>query len=206
MTELPPVTARVVEADLPRAAATLGDAFHLDPLLVHMLPDDAERAALAAGHFLPIARLAWQVGEVWQAGGFGAVACWVPPGHHDATPEELAASGIDRMPELVGAAAAARIDGVIGFLAERRLALGVPDHWYLSLLGVARSRQGQGVGSAVVAPRLAACDAAGEWAFLETLNERNVAFYEKQGFALVDAGTDPVSGLPYWMFLREPRR
>ncbi|HVF05384.1 MAG TPA: GNAT family N-acetyltransferase [Frankiaceae bacterium] len=198
------MTVRVAEVELPRAAAVLGDAFHDDPLLVHTLPDAAERARLAAAHFLPIARLAFQTGEVWRSDDFGAVACWVPPGRHDATAEEWAASGMDRMPEILGDDACARIDAVFAHLTARRAALGVPGHWYLSLLGVARAAQGRGLGGAVVAPRLRACDDAGEWCFLETLGPRNVPFYERHGFAVVEADTAPGSGLPYWLFLRPP--
>jgi GNAT superfamily N-acetyltransferase len=198
------VTGRVGAADLPRAAAVLGAAFQPDPLLRYTLPDDAERRRLAPAHFLPVVTLAHTVGEVWQAGDLGAVACWLPPGHHDPSPDEVAASGLDRMAELIGAEPAARIDGVFAFLAQRRRALAVPDHWYLALLGVDPARQGGGLGGAVIAPRLAACDEAGEPCFLETLEARNVPFYERHGFAVIETGVEPVSGLPYWLFLRQP--
>lgn len=196
------MTARV--DDLPRAAEVIGDAFQDDPLLVYTLPGDAERRRLAPAHFLPVVRLAHLTGEVVQTGDYGAVACWLPPGRHDPWPEDAAAAGLDRMAELIGAEPTERIDGVFAFLAERRRALAVPDHWYLALIGVARDRQGTGLGGAVVAPRLAACDAAGEWCFLETLGPRNVPFYERHGFDLVEAGVEPASGLPYWLFLRPP--
>jgi MFS family permease len=50
-------------------------------------------------------------------------------------------------------------------------------HWYLWLLGVDPDRQGQGVGSALLAPILARADAEGLPCALETLTERNVWFY-----------------------------
>ncbi|HEV2889219.1 MAG TPA: GNAT family N-acetyltransferase [Frankiaceae bacterium] len=194
---------RLGEADLARAAEVVGDGFFADPLLAYAIPDDDDRRTLAPAHFLPVARLAFQVGEVWWDGD--AVACWLPPGHHDATEDEAVAAGLDRMADHVGAEPAARLDGVFDHLRERRLALGVPDHWYLALLGVRTSAQGRGLGGAVIAPRLALADEAGEWCFLETLGERNVPFYERHGFDLVESGVEPGSGLPYWMLLRRPR-
>lgn len=197
------MTRRLREDELPLAAQVLGDAFHDDPLLAYAIPDGEERRRLAPAHFLPVARLAYRIGEVWWTGE--SVACWLPPGHHDATPEEAAAAGLDRMAEYVGADVAERLGAVFAHLAARRHALDVPEHWYLALLGVRRDRQGGGLGSAVVAPRLAAADAVGEWCFLETLAERNVPFYERHGFDMIEAAVEPSSGLRYWMFLRRSR-
>lgn len=194
------------EAEIPRVAATLGDAFEDGPVLVHAVPDAAARARIGPAHLLPVVRLAFLAGEVWRTGDFAGVACWFPPGRHDVSAEEWAGVGGDRLPELLGPEAAARAERVFGHLNARRHALAVPDHWYLSLLGVARSRQGQGLGSTVIAPRLAACDEAGEHCFLETLEPRNVPFYERHGFEVIEAETEPSSGLPYWLFLRPPRR
>jgi GNAT superfamily N-acetyltransferase len=198
---------RVVRAsydDAPRLAATLGDGFQDDPLLAFILPDPGTRPALAPLHFLPIVRWAARTGVVWRTDDDAAVACWLPPGRRDPTPEAARASGLDRMGDDIGHDAVARADVVFGHLAARRVALGVPDHWHLGLLGVRRDSQGRGLGGAVVAPGLAAADAAGEWCFLETTAARNVPFYERHGFETIEAGVEPVSGVPYWLFLRRP--
>ena len=76
-------------------------------------------------------------------------------------------------------------------------------HWYLAALGTDPARHGQGVGSALLAPILARCDAEGVPAYLETQNEANVAFYGKRGFQVREEVD--VAGMPkLWLLWREP--
>jgi hypothetical protein len=42
--------------DVNEAARVIAAAFHDDPLVVHMLSDDAERGRLAPRHFAPVVR------------------------------------------------------------------------------------------------------------------------------------------------------
>ena len=70
-------------------------------------------------------------------------------------------------------------------------------YWHLFILGVAPGHQGQGVGSRLLAPVLAQADAAGERCYLETLEEHNLAFYARHGFAVGEEVSRP--GLPtFW--------
>src|SRR5581483_7264621 len=64
-------------------------------------------------------------------------------------------------------------------------------HFYLSLLATHPADQGKGLGVAMVAPVLERCDATGTVAFLESSNIRNVPFYERLGFRVVDEVTMP---------------
>ena len=66
-------------------------------------------------------------------------------------------------------------------------------HWYLWALGVAPRCQGQGIGSKLIEPVLARADAEQTPCYLEALTEKNVAFYQKRGFAVVHE-----SKLPGW--------
>ena len=78
------------------------------------------------------------------------------------------------------------------------------DHWYLPIIGVDPIAQGQGMGSALLADRLATCDADGLPAYLEATSERSRALYARHGFEIVEEiqfGASP----PIWAMLREPR-
>jgi ribosomal protein S18 acetylase RimI-like enzyme len=76
-------------------------------------------------------------------------------------------------------------------------------HWYLKTLGVARWAQGSGVGSALVRAGLARADAQRLPCYVETSDGRNVAFYRRFGFDVVDDALAPVPGGPtYWALLR----
>jgi ribosomal protein S18 acetylase RimI-like enzyme len=79
-----------------------------------------------------------------------------------------------------------------------------PDHYYLAVLGTHPDQQGRGVGSALMAPVLAKCDAEGVGAYLESSKESNVPFYERHGFAVVGEVTFP-SGPTIWPMWRDPR-
>ena len=76
-------------------------------------------------------------------------------------------------------------------------------HWYLSVLGTDPSRQGEGLGSAVLAPVLEECDRLDIGAYLETATERNVGFYARHGFKPVDEVVLP-NGPRMWLMWREP--
>jgi GNAT superfamily N-acetyltransferase len=197
----------VIEASedrLDEVGAMLGRAFLDDALLVYMLPDDAERARLAAAHFTPFVKAVHRVGTVYITPDVTAAACWCPPGTRDFPPDVVAATGLDRMGAVVGDEPWARISGVFEHLDARREALGVGPHWYLALIGVDPAHQGTGLGGAVIRQPFARADAAGEACYLETLEARNVPFYERHGFRVIEDGTEPVSGQRYWLMLREP--
>ena len=70
----------------------------------------------------------------------------------------------------------------------------------LNRLTVLPARQGQGVGSTALAAALRDVDAP---VMLETQDARNVAFYERLGFAVVDEDTCPIGEYHTWSMLRE---
>ena len=55
-------------------------------------------------------------------------------------------------------------------------------------------------------PVLARADAAGIPCYLETQYGRNLSFYEKYGFEVVEEGVVPNSSLRFWSMLRTPQR
>lgn len=76
-------------------------------------------------------------------------------------------------------------------------------HAHLVFLGVSPSAQGRGVGSAILKHTLAPLDAAGIPAYLEATSERNIALYERHGFAI--SGEFKLPGLHMRTMFREPR-
>jgi ribosomal protein S18 acetylase RimI-like enzyme len=76
-------------------------------------------------------------------------------------------------------------------------------HAHLVFLGVSPEAQGRGVGSAILKHTLAPLDAAGIPAYLEATSERNIALYERHGFAI--SGEFKLPGLHMRTMFREPR-
>ncbi len=77
-------------------------------------------------------------------------------------------------------------------------------HWYLFVLGVEPSRQEHGIGGALLEPVLGRADAGETPCYLETQYERNVPFYERHGFKVVQVGSVPDDGPRFWAMLRKP--
>ena len=76
--------------------------------------------------------------------------------------------------------------------------------WYLDHIGVEPGHQGGGVGTALVQHGLVRARADGVAAFLEVGNPRNVAYYERFGFAVVEAADAPDGGPHVWFMRCEP--
>ena len=77
-------------------------------------------------------------------------------------------------------------------------------HWYLAILGTEPAAQGQGIGSALLAPVLRQCDEMRVIAYLESSKEANIPFYERHGFRVL-AELEVVRGPKLWPMSREPR-
>ena len=76
-------------------------------------------------------------------------------------------------------------------------------YWYLLFMGVVPARQGQGLGSALMAPVLERCDHENVRAYLDATSERGKRLYERHGFEAEEAFR-PLGGPPVWPMWRQP--
>ncbi|MFC3613116.1 GNAT family N-acetyltransferase [Lutimaribacter marinistellae] len=105
----------------------------------------------------------------------------------------------------IGKASCAAYDAINVNMAKGTLPLVDPSDWYLSILGLDPSVQGQGKGSALLAPVLARADAAGVGCYLETFTPRNMRFYQRLGFVAVGTFHEPVTDAEYHVMRRPVR-
>jgi ribosomal protein S18 acetylase RimI-like enzyme len=180
-------------------------ALFLDPLAVYALPDAVTRAEHLAWMNSAFVRFAQLFGTVDIVPGQpDAVAAWLPPHGAEETPERLAQAGIDQAPAVLGEVAAGRFAAAFAAM-ESRLHEIVPDpHWYLFMLVVDPPRQGHGLGSALLQAGLARASIDKMPACLLTVEPRNVPFYTRHGMRIAYHGPEPTSGMPFWVFIREP--
>ena len=93
---------------------------------------------------------------------------------------------------------------IVDFMASRSRSIVNSAAWYLSIVGVAPSAQGQGVGARLIRVTLAEADQAGAPSFLETFARRNISFYERLGFSVVASYEEPITRSEYWVMQRGP--
>lgn len=192
--------------DLPRAAACLARAFQDDPLQTYVLPDPAERAERSPGHFAPILEYGLRFGTVLTTAGEPAGASvWLPPGRAIVTDERAVEAGLDRLPDVLGAAAADRFFSVLSAVDPYHQTDVPRDHWYVLVLGVEPAAQGLGLGRALLAPKLEEARRDRLPCYLETAQPRNVPFYQHLGFRVLREIVHEESGLPLWTFRLDPQ-
>ena len=197
---------RAIGADVVRAtardraelASLLVRAFAVDPLVRWVFADDDAREL----YFRTNLELGLPHGAVFTVDSRAGCAIWSPPGcwRVGLWTQLLLLPKIARM---LGASRFTR-----GMMVFDRLQKEHPEgpHYYLGVLGVDPSRQGNGVGSTLVRAGIELADRDGLGAYLETSNPQNLPLYERHGFE-VTRSFDFASGAPRcWLMWRPPGR
>jgi ribosomal protein S18 acetylase RimI-like enzyme len=189
-------------ADAPRLAQALASAFQDDPVIAWIFPDEQRRrAVLPAFMEFRLRKLAFPHDEVWMTAGGDAAAVWLPPPGRWQLSHPQRLRLLPALVRFLGLRTASVLAGLERM--EARHPHG-PSHWYLFILGTEQTAQGQGLGSALLAQVLARLDADGMPAYLESSNERNLAWYGRHGFAITSEVAIP-GGPRIWPMWREPR-
>lgn len=167
-----------------RAVITLGRAFASDPMFEWIYPDPVHRSqSLRVMNRVPV-EYGLRYGRVTESNGGMAVAIWIPPGR-PITASGMIRCGILGVPFHVGFRPFAKFMGANEVMGKFHNKYVPEPHWYLLIVGVDPELQGRGLGSALVKEGLARADDDNSPCYLETSDERNIAFYERLGFVLV---------------------
>jgi ribosomal protein S18 acetylase RimI-like enzyme len=195
---------RATRREIPELAAVLARAFVQDPFFSWLAGEASERSQRMRDGWTGILRFASAgLSETWTNDDRSGVAIWIPPGRAASSLIE----SIRLTPALARMTTWRRLrlaSAAIETLEEHRHRHAPQPHYYLSALGVEPERQGEGIGSALIAPVLAAADAAGAPAYLETATGRNVLLYERHGFEVVEELILPQTDIHGWLMLRAP--
>jgi ribosomal protein S18 acetylase RimI-like enzyme len=199
--------ARLAEPQIPEASEVLARAFHDDPFMVWVTPDETKRVEGLPWSMAVWARYAHRHGEVYVTGdSVEGVAIWITPGKFPMSVLGMMRAGMFLMPLKRGPARFIRVVRAMNHLEHLHKQGVSPRHWYLLLLGVDPSRQGQGIGACLMEPVLARADAEGLPCYLESFNARNLPFYERHGFQVVVEDDLPNGGPHFWTMKREPSK
>lgn len=180
-------------------ARALARSFHDDPVTTWVFEDAEARPGYSSAFFGILLRRMARHELTWTTEDEAGAAIWAPPGKWRESPLDLV--------RMARATMAGLRPGVLTKLSEMgRIERKHPSepHLYLACLGVDAGRQGEGLGTALLAPGLARCDELGLPAYLESSNPRNVPLYERHGFEVTEE-TSLRDGPPIWLMWRERR-
>jgi GNAT superfamily N-acetyltransferase len=186
--------------DIPRLAEALARAFDSDPPMRWFLPDAATRVERTRRLFdVMLRRVHLGRDYCYTTEDVVGGALWVPPG-------TWRLGVVDQVVLLPGML---RVFGRGLARAQRGLTMmesGHPTvpHYYLDSLGVEPEWQGRGVGSALMQPVLARCDAERVPAYLNAGSARSRDLYSRHGFRVTEEFRLPEGGPPLWRMWREP--
>jgi GNAT superfamily N-acetyltransferase len=190
-----------------QVSLALAAAFHHDPVLSWLLPDESTRAAGLRAHFeietrhvvLPhrdggstFATLESDAGDVVGA------ALVLPPGQWRTPLRVQAGHALDYL--RVFRRRLPRALGVLTALERRH-----PDrpHYYLPYIGVRPDAQRRGLGTALLRPVLDRCDREGVPAYLEASAPDNARLYRRLGFRTTRI-VRPLGSPPLELMIRDP--
>ena len=185
------------------AAALIGDPFYRT-VTVACGEDEAARLAMLEAYFALALAEGRQAGRVDLADDEGNGAAIWTTDTPAAQRQAAYAQREDALRVLLGEQGFAHFTAIVDNMEHVLAQHDLQDAWYLSIAGIHPDAQGQGLGASVLAPGLAAVDAAGAACFLETYNERSLPFYARLGFVAAGRYAEGVTGCDYWLMLRQP--
>lgn len=190
------------EGDLPGMAEALSLAFHDDPVMQWLFGDVSPRPMrFTEPFFASEGKRHLGHGQVYTSDDTPAAAYWDPPGQWKTAIRDV----VGLAPLMVRGMGLRTVNAVRGLgRMEKAHGQQPSDHYYLAVLGTRPDRQGQGLGSALLAPVLARCDEEGTGAYLESSKESNIPYYRRHGFEVVGEVDFP-SGPRLWPMWRDPQ-
>ncbi len=182
-------------------AAQLAKSFWDDPVSSFIFRSESRRDAGLRSYFRTQMRADYlPFGGCYTTDGYAGSAIWAPAGKPLLTGFRAVTTMLPVLPYI-----AATLVTTLRILNTVETLHPHEPHWYLATLGTAVEQQGKGVGSALMRPVLEHCDAEGMPCYLESSKERNIPFYRRQGFEVVNEVQLPGDGPRIWTMWREPQ-
>lgn len=189
---------RAQRSDIGAVAHALAQAFEDDPVVTFAWPDDGKRVRRAERSFDGQTRALWDRREIYADETFSSIAVWARPDEW-----KIPTSAVLRI-TATAVRTRVRLAALIGYLRTEALHPEEP-HWYLEFLGTVPSKQGTGLGGQVMTPVLERADEQGVAVWTWSSNRRNLAFYHRQGFEVLDEIPFAAGGPPIFPIRRPPR-
>ncbi|MCL1855151.1 MAG: GNAT family N-acetyltransferase [Clostridia bacterium] len=186
------------------AAEVAAAAFFNYPMMIHYFPDAKRRRRWLPWYMERTLHCAMRYGEVYITSDISGVLFLLPPGHTRLTTGEFIKNGFLLTPIIMGFRNYRKSDECEKYVADtqERLMNG-RKHYYLWGLVADPKTQYKGIGSALLQIATGKADAENMPVYLETHDQKNVAYYKRYGFQLIHTDTIPEHGLDIWCMLKE---
>ncbi|MEM9482911.1 MAG: GNAT family N-acetyltransferase [Cyanobacteria bacterium P01_F01_bin.116] len=192
------------------ASIIAAKAFENDPEFTYIISDDRE-FRLRSLTWLMRRMIAYSTryNHIYTTQDLAGIAAWLPPGEFSNSPLGLLRMAWDL--QLYALPVKVRRDRwgqCLKLLSSVEKAhqqdMGNCPHWYLGLMLVNPSSQGQGVGSRLLQPVLQRASDEGTVCYLTTSTEQAVRFYQKNGFEILQSQKIAPDAPPFWTMKRNP--
>jgi len=198
----PAIRIRPSQAEL--LASVLARAYFDNPGAAYILPDASVRLSALTWFFDSVAIHASRLcGEVYTTANVDGGVLWIRPGA-ELTIRKAVKTEILSLPFEMDRSTVRRWTRVMGYLDTVRRSLADTPHWYLVALGTEPSRNAPAIYGRLLNPVLTEADWDLRPCYVETFDERDLPFYEQQGFRITGAGEIPNGGPNFWTLIRPP--
>lgn len=203
MTEPTRDVLRLNKTRVAAAAETLRQAFWDYPVTVYSYPDETEREIRLPYFFRLIIHYCLKYGEVYATSKeMEGVAAWIPSDNYPMSGWRVLRSVPFSVFFHLGTGNNREMQAFSDYIDDMHARLAPFRHWFLQTIGVSPEHQGQGHGGRLLKSMLTRLDSENLPCYLETLDEKDISFYEHYGFKVLEKSAVPDTDLVNWAMLR----
>lgn len=185
------------------AAETLSSAFEDFPLFTFLLPEKIKRKEKLMVAFEGFERYGLKYGYIQASSlNFEGIAIWLNSEIMKMTLISYIRCGFFKFMRKVGLKVTMRYLKFLDYATELHEKHMPEPHWYLAFLGVHPDYQRKGYGTSLMDEMLKYSESNNWPYYLETAVEKNIDFYRKFGFKLVETGRVPESDVNHYCMVR----
>jgi GNAT superfamily N-acetyltransferase len=182
---VPDKVRRVNVDDAGAIAEILADGFSTDPVMLWVFGTASEDLMQANFEFI-VREALIPLGATWMTDD--CCAAWTPAGRAPWAVDELSERFLNELGPRLNRD---QLDRLITLNAVTAGLHAREPHWYLAMIATRHVAQGTGAGGRLLRHTLRQVDADTLPAYLESTNPANIAFYERNGFAICGAAKLP---------------
>ncbi len=190
-----------------KAIQVAGSAFQDDPFPIFVYPDEKEREEKLQYGFKMLYEYGVRNGVTYAtSSNLEGIIIWLPPNKiYPSTWAMMRHGGFYAMRKVGLKIKAMKRSMTIFKYEEIKHKELVPfEHWYLQNIAVKPEEQRKGYGGLLMGAMLKKIDSEGLPIYLETNNEKNLSFYQRYGFEIIEHAIIPETDVPLWCMLRKP--